>query len=224
MADSSQAFRVGPGRARRSRGRSGAAHLQGAREPDRRKPHRLRERDSPGRRATAPPAPRRGRVLVRDRGELRFRLGERTDEAREGSFVFVPRGVEHAFTNPGSEPVRILVGFTPAGMEAFFDGLTEARRPSPASRGFRELGPRRAWKSGAAALKVTSLPELPLRAPGRGRAAQGRHRHLRRRPPGPPRGHPGQRHGAHLRPAPGRGHASGRAAQAAHHLRRSSAT
>ena len=47
-------------------------------------------------------------------------------------------------------------------------------------------------------MKVTQLPDVP---PGSG-PARGRHRHLRRRPPRPPRGDPRQRHGAHLRPAP----------------------
>ncbi len=54
-------------------------------------------------------------------GTLRFRLGDDAAEAPAGTFVFVPRGVPHAFQNIGAGPARILVLFTPSGMERFFD-------------------------------------------------------------------------------------------------------
>ncbi len=54
-------------------------------------------------------------------GLLRFRLGDELAEAPAGTFVFVPRGVAHAFQNVGATPARLLVLFTPAGMERFFD-------------------------------------------------------------------------------------------------------
>jgi quercetin dioxygenase-like cupin family protein len=54
-------------------------------------------------------------------GELGFRLGGETASAPAGSFVFVPRGTRHCFQNIGDQPARILVLFTPAGMERFFD-------------------------------------------------------------------------------------------------------
>jgi quercetin dioxygenase-like cupin family protein len=54
-------------------------------------------------------------------GTLRFRLGEQAADAPAGTFVFVPRRVPHAFQNVGATPARILVLFTPAGMERFFD-------------------------------------------------------------------------------------------------------
>jgi quercetin dioxygenase-like cupin family protein len=54
-------------------------------------------------------------------GELRFRLGDELARAPAGSFVFVPRGTPHCFQNVGEEPARIIVIFTPSGMERFFD-------------------------------------------------------------------------------------------------------
>ena len=54
-------------------------------------------------------------------GELRFQLGDERAAAPAGSFVFVPRGTPHCFVNAGAEPARILVLFTPSGMERFFD-------------------------------------------------------------------------------------------------------
>lgn len=56
-------------------------------------------------------------------GGLRFKLGDQLHEAPTGSFVFVPRGVAHSFQNPGDTPARILVMFTPGGMERFFDAF-----------------------------------------------------------------------------------------------------
>jgi quercetin dioxygenase-like cupin family protein len=58
-------------------------------------------------------------------GELEFRLGEQTARAPAGSFVFVPRGTPHAFRNAGAGRARILVLFTPAGMERFFDRFAQ---------------------------------------------------------------------------------------------------
>jgi quercetin dioxygenase-like cupin family protein len=58
-------------------------------------------------------------------GELRFQLGDEHAAAPAGSFVFVPRRTPHCFVNAGSEPARILVLFTPSGMERFFDRFAE---------------------------------------------------------------------------------------------------
>lgn len=53
-------------------------------------------------------------------GELVFTIGERTVHAPAGTFLFVPRGELHATVNPGTQPARYLVWFTPAGMEEYF--------------------------------------------------------------------------------------------------------
>ena len=68
-------------------------------------------------------------------GTLRFRLGDTHADAPAGSFVFVPRGTPHAFTNAGSEPARILVLFTPSGMERFFDRFAQLPAFDPAAFG-----------------------------------------------------------------------------------------
>ena len=54
-------------------------------------------------------------------GTFRFIADGEIFQAPSGSFVFVPRGTEHCFQNMGKEPARILVMFTPAGMERFFE-------------------------------------------------------------------------------------------------------
>ena len=73
-------------------------------------------------------------------GDLRFRLGDETSEAPQGSFVFVPRGTPHAFVNVGAGPARILVMFTPSGMEGFFDRFAELPAEGAGPDAFREIG------------------------------------------------------------------------------------
>src|SRR3954447_11432270 len=60
-------------------------------------------------------------VLYVLEGMFRFRLGEQVSAAPAGSLMFVPRGVPHTWQNSGDTPGRLLITFTPAGMERFFD-------------------------------------------------------------------------------------------------------
>ena len=59
-------------------------------------------------------------------GDARVRVGDDIQTAPTGAFVFVPRGVPHCFQAVGERPARILIVFTPSGMERFFSGLSEA--------------------------------------------------------------------------------------------------
>lgn len=54
-------------------------------------------------------------------GNFRFIADDRILEAPQGSFVFVPRGTAHCFQNLEDRESRILVMFTPSGMERFFE-------------------------------------------------------------------------------------------------------
>jgi quercetin dioxygenase-like cupin family protein len=71
-------------------------------------------------------------------GDLRFKLGSEVHTAPQGSFVFVPRGTPHNFQNVGAQPARILVMFTPGGMEAFFERFAELSAPDPSA--FKTIG------------------------------------------------------------------------------------
>ncbi|MEP7188839.1 MAG: cupin domain-containing protein [Roseiflexaceae bacterium] len=62
-------------------------------------------------------------------GELTMRVGARTITAPVGSFVIVPRGVVHQPSNPGAQPTRVLLIFSPAGMDGFFAEAAERRIP-----------------------------------------------------------------------------------------------
>lgn len=66
-------------------------------------------------------------------GELTVRVGPRALTAPAGSFVVVPRGVVHQPSNPGTEPTRVLLIFSPAGMDHFFEEAAEGRIPLQAA-------------------------------------------------------------------------------------------
>jgi quercetin dioxygenase-like cupin family protein len=55
-------------------------------------------------------------------GELVFSIGDETLPARAGDFVHIPRGTVHAFKS-GLVPSRLLVTFSPAGIEDFFRAI-----------------------------------------------------------------------------------------------------
>jgi mannose-6-phosphate isomerase-like protein (cupin superfamily) len=54
-------------------------------------------------------------------GTLAIRVGDRTVNVSPGDFVHVPRGTVHCFKNTGNTHAKMLVTFTPAGMEKFFE-------------------------------------------------------------------------------------------------------
>jgi hypothetical protein len=61
-------------------------------------------------------------------GELEFHLGEETVKAGPGDFVNVTRGLVHNFRNVGTETARMVLTFTPAGIEKWFE---ETLEPAP---------------------------------------------------------------------------------------------
>ena len=67
-------------------------------------------------------------------GTLAIRMGDRTVNAAPEDFVYIPRGTVHGFKNTGNGHAKMLVTFTPAGMEKFFE---EAFHPA----GDRSAGP-----------------------------------------------------------------------------------
>jgi uncharacterized RmlC-like cupin family protein len=81
-------------------------------------------------------------------GDLRWKLDQELRETPAGSFVFIPRGLAHCFQNVGEEPARMFITFAPAGMEGFFDRLSEltafdldAFRRAAAEHGMEVVGP-----------------------------------------------------------------------------------
>jgi quercetin dioxygenase-like cupin family protein len=58
-------------------------------------------------------------------GEVSIRLEDEWVTARVGDFVNVPRGTVHCFKNEGDAIARLILTFTPAGMERFFEETLE---------------------------------------------------------------------------------------------------
>jgi quercetin dioxygenase-like cupin family protein len=58
-------------------------------------------------------------------GKIEFVLGEETILAGPGDFVSVPRGHVHCFRNTGTETARLVLTFTPAGIERWFEEILE---------------------------------------------------------------------------------------------------
>ncbi len=54
-------------------------------------------------------------------GEVKFLLGDNTSIAKAGTFVYIPRGVRHAFCRIDKKNAKLLATFTPAGFEKFFE-------------------------------------------------------------------------------------------------------
>jgi quercetin dioxygenase-like cupin family protein len=81
-------------------------------------------------------------------GDLRFKLGDEVRATPAGSFVFIPHGVPHCFQVVGEDEGRMLVTFAPAGMERFFERLSQMSafdlaefRRAAAESGMEVVGP-----------------------------------------------------------------------------------
>lgn len=58
-------------------------------------------------------------------GEYEVQCGDHKIHAVPGSFVFAPRDIPHAFRNVSSGTGKVLVTIAPAGIEKFFEELSE---------------------------------------------------------------------------------------------------
>jgi quercetin dioxygenase-like cupin family protein len=58
-------------------------------------------------------------------GQVEFLLGEETIVAGPGDFVNVPRGIVHRLQNTGTETARLVLTFTPAGIEHWFESILD---------------------------------------------------------------------------------------------------
>ena len=77
-------------------------------------------------------------------GEFRFQIEDEIHEAPAGSTMYVPPLVPHCFQNTGETPGRLLIVFTPAGMEHFFafaGGDPEAFATAAEVVGMEVVGP-----------------------------------------------------------------------------------
>ena len=69
-------------------------------------------------------------------GTFQFKLGDETFLAEEGTFLFVPRGVNHTWRNAVLRRSRMILTYIPGGMQSFFEEaapLMHATTPDPAA-------------------------------------------------------------------------------------------
>ena len=59
------------------------------------------------------------------RGEVKFTVDGKAVPAAAGTFLNVPRGTKHQFTNESNEEVEMIFWFAPAGIEGLFKELGE---------------------------------------------------------------------------------------------------
>jgi quercetin dioxygenase-like cupin family protein len=58
-------------------------------------------------------------------GEVTFTCGDEVHVAGPGSFVFLPRDIQHNFRVTSDIPARMLLWISPAGLEGFFKEMGE---------------------------------------------------------------------------------------------------
>ena len=61
-------------------------------------------------------------------GKFEVLLGAETVIAGPNDFVNIPRGIVHCFRNTGTEPARMVLTFTPAGIEGWSRNASNGRR------------------------------------------------------------------------------------------------
>jgi quercetin dioxygenase-like cupin family protein len=66
-------------------------------------------------------------------GDVRFKLADELRQGGRGTFLFIPRGTPHTFQNVGREDARVLIHFSPAGMERFFQDFADLAAADPSS-------------------------------------------------------------------------------------------
>ena len=68
-------------------------------------------------------------------GAFQFKLGDEMLVAEAGTFVFVPRGINHTWRNAALRRSRMILTYVPGGMQSFFEEaspLMHAATPDPA--------------------------------------------------------------------------------------------
>lgn len=86
-------------------------------------------------------------------GTLSYQAGDQLHQLSAGSFIYLPKGVPHAFRTTGNTPVRFLGLVAPAGLMGLYDevGMPARERRLPGADGlsmaeeipqWNEIGPR----------------------------------------------------------------------------------
>jgi mannose-6-phosphate isomerase-like protein (cupin superfamily) len=64
-------------------------------------------------------------------GEIAVRVGDQMHTIGPGTFVLMPRGVVHTFSNPGTVPAKVLVVSSPGAVIGYFEEAAALTNASP---------------------------------------------------------------------------------------------
>jgi mannose-6-phosphate isomerase-like protein (cupin superfamily) len=67
-------------------------------------------------------------------GECEIQSDGKTSTAETGSVVVLPKGLPHAFRNPGAVPTRLVITAVPGGLEKFFEESSAVAADDPERR------------------------------------------------------------------------------------------
>lgn len=64
-------------------------------------------------------------------GQVEFQIGVETIQAIAGTTIYLPRNTPHAFTIVGETPAKMLIMLMPAGLEKYFEELSQLPSDKP---------------------------------------------------------------------------------------------
>jgi len=64
-------------------------------------------------------------------GQVEFHIGAETIQAIAGTTIYLPRNTPHAFTIVGEAPAKMLIMLMPAGLEKYFEELSQLPSDKP---------------------------------------------------------------------------------------------
>ncbi len=64
-------------------------------------------------------------------GEVAVRVGDHVHTIGPGTYVLMPRGVDHTFANPGAVPARVLVVSSPGAVVGYFEEAAALTNAAP---------------------------------------------------------------------------------------------
>ena len=91
-------------------------------------------------------------------GEVGVQVGDEVVIGRPGDLVFKPRGVPHAFWNPGETPARLLEVISPAPFAEYFREIAHVMPPQVEQPDFEALG--RIMEKYGLRMDFESMPRL----------------------------------------------------------------
>ena len=64
-------------------------------------------------------------------GEIAVRVGDQVHTVGPGTYVLMPRGIVHAFSNPGKGPAKVLVISSPGAVIGYFEEAAALTNAAP---------------------------------------------------------------------------------------------